>query len=63
MWTWMLVPACLRCRHYQSYLPSRKYDDLAKCRKWNTTQYAMNVRANELKCGTQGIWYEPTPSN
>ena len=58
-WLWMIVPACLNCRYYQSYLPSRKYDDLGKCMKLNRTAYADETRANEKKCGLHGAWFEP----
>jgi hypothetical protein len=54
-----LIPACLRCRYYQSYLPSRKYDDLGKCNKPNITIYAEAARADWKKCGLEGKWFEP----
>jgi hypothetical protein len=57
-WFIFMVPACLHCRHYQSYLPSRKYDDLGKCMKQNQTRYAEEMRRDETKCGTLGVWYE-----
>ena len=59
MFLWWVVPACLHCRHYQPYLPSRKYDDLAKC-KYNISLYlyADKMREDETKCGVQGVWYE-----
>jgi hypothetical protein len=53
-----LVPACIKCKYYQSYLIPRKYDDLAKCMKYNTT-YAEEARANYKKCGLEGKWFEP----
>jgi hypothetical protein len=58
-----LVPACLHCKHYQSYLHPRKYDDLAKCTKWNTTLYAEAARSKESQCGIGGVWYEPREKN
>ena len=59
-----LVPACLNCRYYKPYLPSRRYDDLGKCTKLNTTLYAEAARADWAKCGVEGKWFnpaEPTP--
>lgn len=54
-WLIWMVPACIRCRHYQP----RKYEDLAKCTKWNTTRYANQMRDDETKCGVIGKWYDP----
>jgi hypothetical protein len=58
-----LVPGCLHCKHYKSFLNSRRYDDLAKCTKWNTTLYAEQMRSDEAKCGIGGVWYEPLEKN
>ena len=58
---YFLVPACIKCKYYQSYLIPRKYDDLAKCMKYNTT-YAEEARANHKKCGLEGKWFEPINS-
>lgn len=59
-WLVWFVPACLHCRHFQPYLPSRKYDDLGKCTKHkNQTLYADQMRADSTKCGLQGAWYDP----
>lgn len=54
-----LVQACLRCRHYKPYHPSRRYDDLARCNKLNNTLYAEAARADWTKCGLEGKWFEP----
>lgn len=53
-----LIPACLRCRFYKPYLPSRRYDDLGRCNKLNTTLYAEAARADSKKCGLEGKWFE-----
>jgi hypothetical protein len=53
-----LVPACLHCKYYKPYHKQRKYDDLAKCMKYNMT-YAEESRANSKKCGVEGKWFEP----
>lgn len=54
-----LVPACINCKFYKSYLIPRKYDDLAKCTKLNTTMYAETARLKESQCGIGGKWFEP----
>jgi hypothetical protein len=54
-----LLPACMNCKHYKSYLPGRKYDDLAKCTKFNMTMYAEVVRLDHKHCGITGKWFEP----
>lgn len=56
LWLFM-VPACLHCKHYQSYAKGRHYDDLAKCTR-NATLYAEMVRADNTKCGMKGVWFE-----
>jgi len=54
-----LVPACMNCKFYKSYLHGRKYDDLGKCTKLNTTLYAEVSRVNEQHCGMSGKWFTP----
>lgn len=54
-----LIPACMNCQHYKSYLHGRKYDDLGKCTKLNTTLYAEVSRVNEQYCGISGKWFKP----
>ncbi len=58
-----LVPACLNCKYYKSYLPGRKYDDLAKCTKLNTTLYADRCRSDDTKCGVYGSWFSSVHSD
>jgi len=53
-----LVPACMNCQFYKSYLPGRKYDDLGKCTKLNTTLYAEVSRVNQQYCGISGRWFK-----
>jgi hypothetical protein len=57
-WAWLFIPACIHCRHYKSYLPSRNYNDLGKCLKFNQTRYAEQMRYDETKCGIRGTWFE-----
>ncbi len=54
-----LIPACLHCRHFKPFTVGRKYDDLAKCNKLNSTLYAEAARADLKKCGMEGKWFEP----
>lgn len=53
-----LVPACINCKYYKSYLKPRAYDDLAKCTH-NATLYAEMARVDESKCGISARWFEP----
>jgi len=52
------IPACIHCKFYKPHLQGRKYDDLAKCTKLNTTIYAEMVRINDKQCGISGKWFE-----
>ena len=54
---WFFIPGCMQCKYYKSHLPGRKYDDLAKCTKLNTTLYAEMARTNVNQCGINGKWF------